>query len=310
MRRKHNPKYPASLIVFLLALLLHNETVRAAGDTPTPLAQSHRFYVGVYSPSIADLNMRTDLQVAFNYWLEKFGPPLNFNPTKASLFDNVATLRQAFDNGELDFILAPPVLLAKHINREKLTDGFVGTSPNASDNGTVLLVRKDLHIRNLKDLAGKKLMLTKNDDLAELFLDTLILKNFKQHYRQVFDQVLTKDRQSAVVLALFFHQADAGITYREIYRLMVEMNPQIKDSLEILAIFPTKSPNYGYFHSDFPEELRNKIRQTVSELNNQPHSQQILNDLRMSSLIPCSVDELIAIDKLIVENQALQSSVK
>jgi phosphonate transport system substrate-binding protein len=248
--------------------------------------------------------------VAFNYWLEKFGPPLNLSPTKASLFDNMDVMRQAFENGELDFILAPPILLAKQINRDKLADGFVGASLNAAENATVVLVRKDKRIKDIKDLAGKKLMMPANDGLADLFMDTLIIKTFKKPYRQVFNQVLTKEKQSAVVLALFFNQADVGMTYREIFHLMVELNPQIKDSLDILAVFPIKSPNYAYFHSDFPEELRNRIRQTVSELNNQPHSQQILNELRMSSLIPCSVDELMAFDQLILENQALQNSLK
>jgi phosphonate transport system substrate-binding protein len=219
-------------------------------------------------------------------------------------------MQQAFNNGELDFIMAPPILLAEHIGRDKLADGFVGTSTDGSEYGVALLVRQDQHINQLNQASGKRLILPENDALAQVFLDSLIIKTFKQHYQQVFSRIMTKKRQSEVVLALFFNQADVGIADKGIYHLMVEMNPQIQDSLEVLTSFPSKSPNYGYFHYTFPEWLRNKITQKVSELNDQPRSQQILNDLRMASLVPCSVDELRVFDDLISEYRSLKNAIK
>lgn len=292
----------------LLCCLLISSSLQASQTQSQ--AQTYRFFMGVYYPSITNLVTRTDFQVAINFWLEEFGPGLGLQPIKAVLYDDVTSLKQAFESHELDFIMAPPILLAKHFQRGLLADGFVGTSVDGSAYGTALLVRQDQGIGDIKKLSGKRLLLPENDDLAALYLDSLMLKNYRKHYRQVFSQVQTKDKQSSVVLALFFKQADVGMSYLEIYNLMVEMNPQIKHSVAILATFPTKSPNYGYFHRDFPADLRAKLTETVAELNHQPRSQQILNDLRMSSLIPCAVSELQQFDELVAEQLSLEKGIK
>lgn len=270
-----------------------------------------RFYMGVYYPAIRHLQTRADFQVAINFWLDEYADLLNLESAEAFMFESIESLKYAFEVGELDFIMAPPILLAKNIERSHLADGFVGTSVDGnSEYGTVLLVRKDQNITDLKQLVGKKLVLSENDDLAAMFLDTLMIKTFRKHYHQVFSRVSNKEKQSAVVMDLFFNQADIGMTYREVYHLMSEMNPQIGNSLKVLASFAFKSPNYGYFHREYPVELRAKITQMVSELNNQPRSQQILEELRMSSIIPCAVDELLAFDMLIKEYELLQKGIK
>lgn len=291
------------LFWLLFGCLLMSINVKANQDEPA--LQPQRFYMGVYFPSIINLVTRADFQAAINFWLEEFGPGLGLQPIEAMLYDDITSLKQAFEQHELDFVMAPPILLAKHFQRDLLADGFVGTSLDGSAYGTALLVRQGQGIAGIKQLSGKRLLLPENDDLAALYLDSLMLKHYKKHYREVFSQVQTKDKQSSVILGLFFKQADVGMSYREIYNLMVEMNPQIKNSVAVLATFPTKSPNYGYFHRDFPADLRKKIRETVAELNHQTRSQQILNDLRMSSLVPCAVADLQQFDQLLAEQQAL-----
>lgn len=107
------------------------------------------------------------------------------------------------------------------------------------------------------------------------------------------------------MLSLFFDQVDAGIADKEIYQVMVELNPQIKEKLNILKAFPAKSPNYGYFNQKHPHKMR-KIINRILELNAQLRTQQILNNLRMSSLMECSIEELAPVDQLTKEHQTLE----
>lgn len=269
-----------------------------------------RFIMGVYYPSIANLVTRADFQVAINIWLAEFSDPLQLSPTQAILFEDMKSLRQAFIAGELDFIMAPPLLLAKYIDRSLLADGFVGTASDGTQYGMVLIARKDAGIQTLAQMRGKVLMLPKNDILAETFLDKLSLKTYRQHFRKVFKAIHTKERQSAVVLALFFKQADVGLSNAEVLNLMIELNPQLQESLAVLAKFPTKSPNYGYFHSDFPVHVRQAITEKVKELNQQPRPQQVLQALRMVSLVPNSVDNLAVFDSLLDEYRSLEVGIK
>ncbi len=266
--------------------------------------------MGVYYLSIKNLTVRVDFEVAMNFWLQEVKNSTQFQSTDARLFDNIAEMRVAFDKGELDFVLAPPLSLAKYFDRAQLADGFVGTALNGVDYGTVLLVRNDKQINGLKDLAGKRLLMPEHDELAELFLDTLIIKSHKQHYQHVFSDIRTKDKHSGIVLALFFDEADAGVALNESFQLMAELNPQIKNKLKPLAIFPTKSPNYGFFSKAYPKPFRDHISAIMNELNQQVRAQQILNDLRMASLVKCPVEELLPFDKLIQEHKSLQKGLK
>jgi ABC-type phosphate/phosphonate transport system substrate-binding protein len=277
---------------------------------PLFAATAQRFVMGVYYPSIANLVTRADFHVAINLWLEEFSAPLQLSPAQAILFDDIDSLHEAFVSGELDFIMAPPLLLAKHIERELLADGFVGTAADGTEYGMLLLARKDAGIESIAQMRGSVLILPKGDVLAETFLDTLSLKTYRQHFKNVFQHISRKERQSAVVLALFFKQADVGLSNAEIFNLMVELNPQLREHLQVLRKFPTKSPNYGYFHRDFPANVRQSIAEMVIELNQKPRPQQVLQELRMASLVPNSVDDLNIFDSLLDELRALQKGVK
>ncbi|OAI17849.1 hypothetical protein A1359_05605 [Methylomonas lenta] len=299
-----------STVLKTFALLLAIEVFPVAADDQPLAVSPQRFLMGIYYPSIANLVTRADFQVAINVWLEEFSDPLQLSPSRAILFEDMDSLKQAFVAGELDFIMAPPLLLAKHIDRSLLADGFVGTASDGTEYGMVLITRRDAGVQTLAQMRGKVLMLPKNDILAATFLDMLSLKTYRQHFRQVFKEIHTKKRESAVVLALFFKQADVGLSNAEVFNLMIELNPQLQQSLAVLAKFPTKSPNYGYFHSDFPVHVRQAITEKVKELNQQPRPQQVLQALRMVSLVPNAVDNLTVFDSLLDEYRSLETGVK
>lgn len=298
---------PKKWILFFLLLYMG---IASVGYAQLAVMPESRFRMGVYYPSIKNLVSRVDFEVAINFWLQEISYSVNFKSTNAKLFDSISGMREAFDKGELDFVLAPPLLLAKYFNRDSLADGFVGTTLDGKSYGTVLLVRGDKRINDLKDLTGKRLLMPERDELAAVFLDTLIIKSHRRHYQQVFSSVQNREKQSAIILDVFFNQADACVVFEETYNLMVELNPQIKDVMKILATFPTKSPNYGFFSREYPKSIRDRVTETVAILNKEVRSQQILTDLRMSSLIKCPIEELLPFDKLIQEHQSLQKGIK
>lgn len=297
-----SPSGPSRLLALPMLLLGFLGLLRPVIAEPM---NSHRFTMGIYYPAIANQVSPVDFQAAIDFWLNEFAPTLNLQPATARMFDKMDSLRQAFEAGEIDFILAPPILLVQHIDRQKLADGFLGSSVDGSAYGAILLVRKDAAIERFQQLKGKKLLLVKDDDLGATFLETLSLKNLGQPLSKSFSRIEYKDKQSAVILALFFKQAEIGISDKEMFNVMAELNPQLRQNLEILAEFPTKAANYGFFHSAFPAELRMKISEKLIGLNHETRVQTILNDLHMATLETCSVDELRPFDALIAEYRPL-----
>jgi len=268
------------------------------------------FTMGWYFPSINAQISRTDFHVAINFWLEEFSQSVNIEQTEVKVFDHIEGMQAAFDKGELSVIVAPPLLIAKYFPLNTLADGFIGKSITGKPYDMVVLAREDAQITGVKDVKNKRLALPKNDELAMVFLNSLLIPEFHQTYPRVFKSVQEFPRQNAIIHQLFFKKADVGVAYLETYNLMVELNPQIKDRVKILANFPIDSPNYSFFHYKFPENFRKIFIAQALELNHSPRSQQILNDFRMAALAVCKVESLDPFIDLNKLDQKLQLQIR
>jgi len=268
------------------------------------------FTMGWYFPSINAQVSRTDFHVAINFWLEEFSQAVNIEHTEVKMYDRMEDMQTAFNKGELSVIVAPPLLVVEYFDLNTLADGFVGKSITGKPYGMVVLVREDAQITEIKDVKNKRLVLPENDELAKVFLNSLLIPEFHQAYPRVFNSVQELPKQNAIIHQLFFNKADVGVAYLETYNLMVELNPQIKDTVKIFANFPIDSPNYSFFHHKFPEDLRKIFIAQALELNQSPRSQQILNDFRMAALAVCKVESLNPFIRLNKLDQQLQQQIR
>lgn len=265
-----------------------------------------RLIMGFYYPSISDTVDRTDIEVSLTFWTQELTEETEINESKAILFDSIETMRLAFENREIDMIIAPPLLIAKHFKRSDLADGFVGVRKKGSPNSLLLLVNQK--IKKLSDLRGKRLIIPENDELAEVFLQTFILKTFKQGYKQVFSEVFTNHKNNRVVLDLFFNKADAALVYESAFEVMSELNPQIKAKIQIMESYPVKSKNFSFFHKDYP--LKNILTEKALNYGEFPRARQILAVYKTPELDYCRVDDLKPFDNLYREFNKLTNSEK
>jgi len=248
--------------------------------------------IGWYFPSINSLVSKTDFKIALDFWLTEFNQSLDFQVTESRLFDQIDKMQVAFSKGELTFIIAPPLLLVKHFDLNTLADGFVATNLTGKPYGMAVLSRRDKNINQIKDFKNKRLVLPENDELAKDFLSTLTIPLFHQNYQQTFSSVQYLQKQNAIIHSLFFDKADVGVAYLETFDLMVELNPQINEKIKILANFPIDSPNYTFFHHQFPEDKRKKFIAEALKLNKSVRARQIFSSFRMAELTKCPVNSL------------------
>lgn len=247
---------------------------------------------GWYFPSINNSVSRTDFHIALDIWMQEFTQNLDVEHTEVRLFDSVEEMLFSYNNGELSFILAPPLVLAKYFKLDSLADGFKSINQPGQPGGMAIIARKDKNIWQTSDLKNKRLSMQNNDELADVFLDTLIIPEFDQTYHQVFNSVEYMQKQNAIIHSLFFDQADVGVVHLETFELMNQLNPQIKNKIKILEKFPSHSLYYSFFHYQFPEKQRKIIIKEALNLNNSERAKEIFRNFRMVAIEMCPVESL------------------
>ncbi len=270
-----------------------------------------RFHLGFYGHSISEVASRSDIEVSMNFWtkdlLAEESRKININLTeiKAILYDSMQEMREAMLKGELDMIVGPPLLISKYFKREELADGFTGMLEGKRDDNILLIARNAHNISDIKDLKGKRLLVLEDDEFSEIFIDTLFLKQFNTSYKKIASSVEQQIKASRVVLDIYFNKADAGVVYRNSYEVMIELNPDIANATKIIAEYPMKSKNFGYFVKGYPyAETMSKM--AVNLFSKNSRSKQILEVFKTSELGYCSVQDLDNFDNYYNEYKKLK----
>jgi phosphonate transport system substrate-binding protein len=246
-----------------------------------------------------------------NFWtkdlLAEESRKININLTeiKAILYDSMQEMREAMLRGELDMIVGPPLLISQYFKREELADGFTGMLEGKREDNILLIARNTQNINNIKDLKGKRLLVLEDDEFSEIFIDTLFLKQFNSSYKKIASSVEQQIKASRVVLDIYFNKADAGVVYRNSYEVMIELNPDIANATKIIAEYPMKSKNFGYFIKGYPyAETMSKM--AVNLFSKNSRSKQILEVFKTSELGYCSVQDLDSFDNYYNEYKKLK----
>jgi len=291
-------------VIFLFFLIMPTVTLGQESKEISKLT------MGWYYPTINAMVSRADFHSAVNLWIKEYDPLFKIKQTNVKLYDHIENMRTDFDNGNLDIIIAPPLLIVNHFELKTLADGFTGESTTNEPFDIVVLARKASNIKTVADFKNKRLVITDYDELGKVFLNSLVIPKFKQPYSQVFRSTQYLLKQNAIVHKLFFSEADVGVVYLETFNLMTELNPQIKQKLTIIDRFPIKSPNYSYFHYKFPDTLRKQFIKTTLSFNDSLRSKEILSNFRLTSLIGCTVESLTPFIKLSNKNKQLIKQLK
>ena len=297
----------AKLLVILLALC------NFAYSQETPQKEG-RLMMGFYASSISEQANRADIEVSLNFWAKDLlaaeTRKINVDITSsgAILFDNIEDLAQAFERGEIDMVVAPPLLISRHFIRKNLADGFMGVLADKKYDYLLLVARTDKNINSAKDLPGKRLVMQENDELAEMFLDTEILKALKQSYKNIGLSLQHQKKSPRIILDVFFDKADAAVIYKSTYDITTELNPGIKNKLKILAEYPIRSKNFSYFHVNYA--FTQELSAASVNFNKSARGQQILEVFKTPEVDFCRVAELDDLDKFYKDYLQLKQKTK
>ena len=274
-----------------------------------------RLNMGFYVPSITEIASLSDIEVSMNFWVKDFitvearKRGIEVFDSRALLFDNIIDIHDALIRGELDFVIAPPMLLAKFFQRSELQDGFTGILQGRRPDNLMLIARGDKHLQGVQDLKGKRITLHENDEFAAMYLDSLFLEQFHQPVERLASQILKQTKGSRIVLDVYFGNVDAGLVYRNAFEVMAELNPDIAKKLIVIDQYPIKSRNFGYFASSYPYAKELTLIASESFLGS-ARAKQILEVFKTPEIDNCAVSELDAYLQFDQRYQVLRKQIK
>lgn len=291
-----------SLGPLLLTVALCFAMPACLASEPQAEIRQARLNAGYFFNSISDIPNRTDIEISLNYWLkdlfDKEAEKHHFRilpGSHAIIFERMEDMRLAFDRGELDMIVAPPLLISRFFKRQELSDGFSAVLDGNQAESLLLIVNAEKNIQEIKDLPGKRLAMIKTDDLAEIFLDRQVLDSLHKRYKDIGLSLLYPNNLNQIILDLYFDKADAGIVYRSSYSLMTELNPAVADKVKVLGEYPVKSKNFSFFRHGYP--LLGEFNQVMHDFAKTERGRQILQVFKTNDIVQCPLEELDGIEQ-------------
>ena len=117
----------------------------------------------------------------------------------------------------------------------------------------LLLVRKDSGLERLDQLTGRSLnvLLNPRMSLAVIWLDTVLMEARLNRTSDFFGPVTVNKKASQVALPVFFGKVDACLLTQMSFKVMAELNPQLKEQLRVLANSPALVPSGFAFRGDY-----------------------------------------------------------
>lgn len=268
-------------VAFLVGIPLSRVGPAGAGAAPDTLR------VVFSSDQLSTLN-RTDAMASFKAWIETVGRRRGFNLHVVSeTYESEEDLRQRVRKGTADlFILRTLHFVDLGPDRDRLDPQFIPEEGYGARDNYVLLARRDRHL-TLPALRGRKLNVRASGgvSLGRTWLLDLVREQrlgAPESFCSGAEDVATA---SAAILPVYFGKVDACVVEQGGYQVMVDLNPQLGQSLEVCASSPAFLESLVCLRHDF-QKNRQELMDGLAELHNEVTGRQLLMVFKINKLLP------------------------
>jgi hypothetical protein len=223
---------------------------------------------------------------------------------KAKIYGQCSDVTESMKNDSLAVLAVGTYDYLTFGNKIGLDPIFVPSTKGDIFEQYSILTRKVSNFTNIKDLKGVKigLLSSKNHMASRLWLDILLAKNNIPDKSKFFNKVNNSEKESQLILDLFFGHLDACIVSTASLTLMKELNPQVGEKL----ISIQNSPKYLWgltcftkiFTSEKDRDMFSKSAMQVNELN---AGRQLFSLAKINKLEPFKFEYLNTYKDLLKE---------
>jgi ABC-type phosphate/phosphonate transport system substrate-binding protein len=232
--------------------------------------------------------------------------------TTSMIFGSLPEMEKAVRDGKVDMVtlLTREYLLLE--GKIPLEPYFVSENRGKLNEECLLLVHNSSGIRNLEELAKKNILITETHKacLGKVWLENILMGAGYASLEVFFGKVDTMRKPSQAVLPVFFRQADACLINSDGYDTMVELNPQIKRDLRIIAKSTAYTTSVICIRTGFKLPLRQILIDSLKGLHVDPKGQQILTLFKVEKLVPFEPSYLESVRRLVQDHVKLEARVK
>ena len=212
-------------------------------------------------------------------------------PVMVSFYEDVGSLRQAFELGEINAVSADAMTLARNFNMADLAEGYSVAMPAGWN--MLLMAGRESGIQSVGDLLGKRIAVLDDDPASTIYLETICLRQYGRQCVKVFSEIQRLPTNNQAVMRLFFGKADAALVYRYGYDLSRDMNPQLSQKIgPSVAELPLTGMYYAFFSNKVDPALRARAVKLIPTLHTYPRGRQLLDLFKMDHLEVASPQEL------------------
>ncbi len=257
--------------------------------------------VAVHLGAVRDAS-RADVEASLSIWAAELSKVIEV-PAQFQFFDTVTEIKPLLQAGKVNFVIADGLDLVRNFEPGELVDGFGGVGPR--EESVLLLANKDAGMRSARDLAGKRVVLLADNGISDLLLRTICLRSMRHSCAQAALAVSKVSRSRQQVLKVFFASADAALVRGYAYELAAEMNPQVRDRVQIVERIALYPGAFGLFSHKVSQKFRDYVISRVPLIRNYPRGRQMMEVMQSEQIGPVPAAALEPIRALMREHDDL-----
>lgn len=201
-------------------------------------------------------------------------------------YESVEELAEAFKAEKINFAVAESLSFVRYFDKKQLIPAVMAYKTNKEESSTLLLLKRTEDRRKIKEILQGKAIYN-GDKSIKLYLQTVSLENSIKNS----EVVVSKNAQQSI-LKLFFKKGDYALVDEASYKLAIELNPQLKESLEVLQSVPLRLDTLSFMNANMPKELHNQLIKSALTLNQTQRGKQLLQMFKTSIIDVTSASEL------------------
>lgn len=223
------------------------------------------------------------------------------------LYDNLDRVIADIQMGKADLIALSAMEYLRIKGRAELELALGHVKGGKKSVKYLLITHQKNGYTHLESLREKRLLMSKGDSTAQMYLQTLLLRQKFGDLNTFFSAVDEKSKTSQVTLPVFFGQADACIITDVAFKTMVEMNPQLGRDLKVMASSPELTTHVTAFRKSLAEDIKEKTLDVGKMLKNSARGRQVLMLFKIEDLVPINEPDLESLRNLVGEYNQLRS---
>ena len=304
---------PRPLLAALLALLLPGAQWPAQSAGTNQQTAPVLFTVGMAESCFRNVN-RNDAIAAYKVFLESCGRRFgNIYKADPLVYEDTPSFEAAIQCQPMNVAIVDAwQFLTMNIHQQMrpfstvLRNGKLGRK-------YVVLTRRDSGLTNLAALRGKDMLELDYVRLGvgRIWLDTLLLSEELGAPEAFFSNVEVVTKPTAAVLPVFFGKKPACVVDDGGFDLMKELNPQVGQMLQVVAISDTLADVVVCLREEnwYSDKFKADTITALNELHLDPAGQQICTLFGIDRMVPFQDSQLDTIRRLRTTYESLKKEI-